>query len=393
MTAVIPPIISADDHVVEPPHLWKTWLPDKYRDAGPHVELLPFGTKRFDRTIGRFVESPGTDGPPVSYWVYEGVYSSLKRLFAAAGFSGVVDDTPIVFDDVRPGCYDPKARLADMDLNGIEASLCFPNYPRFAGQIFHEAQDKALALACVRAYNDWMVEEWCGDSDGRLLPLCLVPLWDPALAAAEVRRNAARGVRVAVFSEVPAWLGLPSIHSGEWDPFFRACAETGTVVCMHIGSGSRSMITSEDAPHAVRSVMIYANSSASMLDFLTSGVMARFPNLKLMYAEAQIGWVPYVIARADDLWRQQPWNFEGRVPEPPSTYYYDRIYSCFFRDAVGIELLDRLGRDQVLYETDYPHQDGTFPHSPKIAAELFGHLPQETVDKLARGNSAKLFGL
>src|SRR5262249_12727009 len=151
---------------------------------------------------------------------------------------------------------------------------------------------------------------------------CLVPLWDPDLAAAEVRRNAARGVNAAVFSEVPAWLGLPSIHSGEWDRFFQACDETGTVICIHIGSGSKTLLTSEDAPVAVNSVMVFANSGASMLDFVTSGVMARFPNLKLLFAEAQIGWVPYVIARADDMWHQMPWAFEDRLPEPPSTYYY-----------------------------------------------------------------------
>ena len=117
-----------------------------------------------------------------------------------------------------------------MDTNWTQASLCFPNFPRFCGQTFLEASDRELALLCVRAYNDWMVEEWCGASDGRLVPLCLVPLWDPQLAAAEVERNAARGVRAVCFSEIPAYLGLPSIHSGEWDPFFAACEATGTVL-------------------------------------------------------------------------------------------------------------------------------------------------------------------
>ena len=98
--------------------------------------------------------------------------------------------TPITYDEMRPGCYDPKARLEDMDLNWVEASLCFPTFPRFCGQTFTEAKDQELGLACVKAYNDWMVEEWCGDCGGRLIPLASIPLWDVELAAAEVRRNA-----------------------------------------------------------------------------------------------------------------------------------------------------------------------------------------------------------
>ena len=142
---------------------------------------------------------------------------------------------------MRKGCYDPTARLADMDEGRIERSLCFPNYPRFAGQLFSEAKDKELALACVEAYNDWMIEEWCGDSGGRLIPLGIVPLWDPQLAAAEVRRNAARGQKAITFTELPANLGLPSIHDRAATGIrcSPACDETATVICMHIGSGSR----------------------------------------------------------------------------------------------------------------------------------------------------------
>nr|WP_311984689.1 amidohydrolase family protein [Parafrankia sp. CH37] len=102
-----------------------------------------------------------------------------------------------------------------------------PHFPRFCGQTFAEARDTDLALACVRAYNDWMIDEWCADSGGRLIPLCLIPLWDAELAAAEVRRNAARGCRAVCFSEIPPHLGLPSIHSGSWEPFLAACVDTG----------------------------------------------------------------------------------------------------------------------------------------------------------------------
>src|SRR5262249_54147286 len=146
-------------------------------------------------------------------------------------------------------------------------------------------------------------EEWCGDSDGRLIPLCLVPLWDPVAAGAEVRRNAARGVRAVAFSEIPSNLGLPSIHSGAWDQLFEACEETSTVVCMHIGSSSRMPETSNDAPVAVAHTLSFGNAMSSLCDFLFSGVLERYPGLTLAYSEGQIGWLPYILERVDDVWR------------------------------------------------------------------------------------------
>jgi hypothetical protein len=189
----------------------------------------------------------------------------MKRINASAGMPlDLRENTLITFDEMRPGCYDVKARLADMDAGHVEASLCFPTMPRFCGQTFAEAAEKELALACVGAYNDFMVEEWCGQSGGRLIPLCLVPLWVVELAADEVRRNADRGVRAVAFSEIPYHLGLPSIHSGYWDPLWRACAETRTSVNMHIGSSSKMPTSSRDAPNGVGVVLTFANSATSL---------------------------------------------------------------------------------------------------------------------------------
>ncbi len=186
--------------------------------------------------------------------MYADLVYTHKRMVAAVGYPrDEMTMTPITYDDMRPGCYDRDARLADMDANWVEAnwveaSACYPTFPRFCGQTFSEGKDKTFGLACVEAYNDWTVDEWCAGTSGRLIPICLIPLWDADLAAAEVRRNAVRGVRAVAFSEIPAHLGLPSIHSGFWDPFFRECEETGTTVCMHIGSSSRMPATSPDAP-------------------------------------------------------------------------------------------------------------------------------------------------
>jgi predicted TIM-barrel fold metal-dependent hydrolase len=390
----IPPLVDVDAHIVEPPDVWSSRLPAKYRDIGPHVEYHPTGTPKL--AGGTYIEQPGTEGPDVAWWCYEDHRYSVKRLISAAGYpADEISFAGVTFEQMRPGCWKQQDRLADMDLNHVQAQLCYPNYPRFAGQIFLYGKDRDLALLCVKAYNDWMVEEWCAGSGGRLVPLCLVPLWDADLAAEEVRRNAARGVRAVAFSELPAYLNLPSPHSGYWDPFFRACEETRTVVCMHIGSGTKTPQASPDAPDAVAATIIFGNSAASMADLLLSPIFVRFPGLKVLYAECQIGWIPYLLERLDDVWdTHRGWsNSQLNVPKPPSTYYMEHIYSCFFKDAVGVRMLDIVGENNVMFETDYPHQDGTWPHSREAAAEQFGTLSDAQIHKLARGNAIALFGL
>jgi len=391
----LPRIISVDDHVVEPPHVWQRWLPVRFRDRGPRVERRGIGSMRHIGG-GAYEQTFDDDGPKADCWIYEDLVYVHKRHVAAAGFErDAMTMAPITYDEMRPGCYDPKARIEDMDLNWVEASLSFPTFPRFCGQTFLEATDRELAEACVYAYNDWMVEEWCGDSGGRLVPLIIVPLWDAELAAAEVRRNAARGVHAVCFSEIPPHLGLPSIHAGYWDPFFAACEETETVVCMHIGSSSKMPATSIDAPPAVAATLSFNNAMASLSDFLFSGVLVRFPGLTLAYSEGQMGWIPYILERADDVWHQhRAWGgVRDRIPEPPSTYFRRSVYACFFRDRHGLASIDEIGVDNITFETDYPHTDSTWPHTKKIAEEMFAGLPDDVVYKIVRGNAIRMLHL
>ena len=390
---MIPKIISADDHVIEPAHVWQDRMPSKHKELAPKIVIAPQGEMTLND--GVWLETPGTGDKMAAWWHFENKRYQIKQMVACPGIPPEeVTMEGVTYDDIAPGCYDPIARLADMDINHVEASLCFPNYPRFCGQLFSEADDLELGLLCVQAYNDWMIDEWCGSSGGRLIPLCIVPLWDAELAAKEIYRVAEKGCRAVAWSELPAWLGRPGLHGDFWDPFLKACEETQTVICMHIGSGTKTVQTSPEAPTVVTANLIVCNSAASMIDWIFSGKFEQFPNLKLLYAESQIGWIPYFIERADDTWRTHQWaQGEKRIPKPPSHYYKKHVYSCFFKDTVGIDLLDRIGEDNVLFETDYPHQDGTFPNTLAIAEELFGHLEQETIDKIARNNAMKLFGL
>ena len=389
-------IISVDDHVVEPANLWIDRLPSKYHDVGPRIKRAPMGEVTF--IGGKLTIKPGSEGAPADWWRYEDLRRPLLRVDSAVGVPrDQVTMSGITFDDMRPGSFEQKSRLEDMDVNHIEASLCFPTFPRFCGQTFTEAKDKELALLCVQAYNDWMVDEWCAGTNGRLIPLIIVPLWDANLAAGEVRRNAARGVRAVCFSEIPAYLGLPSIHDPDnyWDPFFAACDETSMIVNMHIGSSSKMPSTSVDAPAAVGSSLTHINAELSMTDFLFSGLFERFSNLKVAYSEGQIGWIPYLLHRMDVVWEDnRGWGgVADKVPNPPSTYFPDHVFGCFFDDPNGLKLIDEIGADNITYESDYPHSDSTWPNTAQLALEQMAGLSDEQIWKVVRGNAIKLFGL
>jgi len=394
-----PRIISVDDHIMEPPNVWQDRLPEKYRSVGPRMVRQKVADMQFVGGVFSYREAAEhEEGTWCDWWYVEDLRYPLTRVMAAAGYSREeVTISPITMEDMREGCWNQSARLADMDVNHVEASLCFPTFPRFCGQTFKEREDKVLADLCVKAYNDWMFDEWCAGTGGRLIPLPIIQLWDAELAAAEVRRNAARGGRAVAFTEIPAFLGLPSIHDpgGFWDPFFRACDETGTVVCMHIGSSSKMPSTSPDAPAAVGSTLTYMNAAMSMTDYLMSGLFERFPNLKLAYSEGQIGWIPYILERADKVWEEnRGWGgVADKVLRPPSEYYREHIYGCFFDDAHGIKNLDAVGVDNVTFETDYPHSDSTWPHSLKVAMDILAGLDDETIYKIVRGNAIRMLDL
>lgn len=397
--AELPKIISVDDHVIEPGDVWTSRLPKKFEGIGPRIVRQKIAEMTFVGGVFSYREAgPNEDGDWADWWFCEDLRYPLTRVMAAAGYPrDEVTITPITMDDMRPGCWESTARLEDMDANWTEASLCFPTFPRFCGQTFLERDDKELADLCVKAYNDWMFDEWCAGAGGRLIPLPIIQLWDAELAAAEVRRNAARGGHAVCFSEIPPFLGLPSVHDNDryWDPFFEACAETATVVCMHIGSSSKMPSTSADAPAAVGSTMTYMNAAMSLTDFLMSGVLERMPDLRIAYSEGQIGWIPYVLDRADKVWEEnRGWGgVADTVMRPPSESYFSSVYGCFFDDPHGLKSLDEVGVDNVTFETDYPHSDSTWPETKQVAEKLVDGLDDETVSKLMRGNAIKMLSL
>ena len=338
-------------------------------------------------------------------WYYDDLVTPIYRANAVVrpadeGRQTVADLTPTTYDELHIGAWKQQARLADMDINHVEASICFPGtLPRFCGQTFNERQDKDFALLCVRAYNDWMIDEWCGgEGHGRLIPLTIVPLWGAHLAADEIRRCASKGSYAVSFTENPHPLGLPSLNDKNryWDPFFAACEETDTMVSMHFGSSSKTPITSPDMPALVGSALLFQNAMGALLEFIFSGILERFPRLKISFAECQVGWMPYVIERADKLWMQRGEGELGSsLQSPPSSFIPDRVYGCIFDDETGLLLRDEIGMSQICFETDYPHSDGTFPISKEVLENLCqtAKLPNSDIYQLVRGNAISAYGL
>jgi predicted TIM-barrel fold metal-dependent hydrolase len=363
--------ISVDDHIIEPPHLWQSRLPAHYRDAGPRVVELENGTEA---------------------WAYEGQLIATVRgnTRTLPGF----DDDPLGvarFSEMRPGCYDPKARLEDMDLDGVWAQVNFPDFSRFAGHRFLSGKDLTLSTLCTRAYNDFVLEEWIPADPERLVGLGILPLWDVAAAAEEVRRIAAAGMRAIAFSENPTSLGLPSVYTDHWEPIWRAAAETGLVVCLHIGSSSKLIKSSDDAPTCSVLPYVGANSMIACTDWMFSGILDRHPQIRVAFSEGGAGWVPYLLEQAEHIFHNYRVQIPGR--RPPREVFAQHMHVCFMRDDTAMRSLDVIGEDNIMWESDYPHDSGSFPTSRAVLEATLTDVPDAIARKIGESNARRLFSI
>lgn len=365
--------ISVDDHIVEPPDAFEGRFPAKFADRAPRIE----------------------DRGDAEVWVYDG------QDFPNVGFNAVVGRPveeysfePTRFESMRRGAWDIHARVADMDLSGVYASLCFPSFlPGFAGQRLQQAtKDPELALAAVRAWNDWNLEAWCGAFPDRMIPCQLPYFLDPEVGAEEIRRNAERGFKAVTFTEAPHLLGLPSLHSGHWDPIMQACAETGTVVNLHIGSSSTSPSTSDDAPPDVTGVLFFGYAMFAAVDWLYARIPVRFPDIKIALSEGGIGWVPALLDRLDHMlsYHAMYGTWSG-IELTPAEVLQRNFYFCAVEDPSTFALRDRIGIDHIMLEQDYPHCDSTWPRTQSVVATELAGLPPEDVRKITWENASRLY--
>ena len=395
-----PKIISVDDHVVEPPNVWQDRLPAKYRDDRPARRTRP--GRRDDLQRRQVHRRRRRDRAPARTSTGGSTRTCAARSCGSTPPSATRATRSTCarsrYDDMRHGRLSVPERLDDMDTNWIESALCFPTFPRFCGQTFTEAKDKELALLCVQAYNDWMVEEWCGPSGRPAHPAhassrCGTPSWPPRRCAAtppaaSTRCASARSRRSSGCRRSTTGTTTGSRSSR------RATRPAPRSTCT---SARRSKMpsTSTDAPPAVGSTLTFANSCFSLVDWLMRGVFTPLPGAKIAYSEGSIGWIPYVLERADVVWEEnRGWGGVGRQGA-------SRRASCSGGTSTAASSTTRtacatssdIGVDNVTYESDYPHSDSTWPNTREIAEEQMKHLDRRVVEKIVRGNAIKMLNL
>ena len=195
------------------------------------------------------------------------------------------------------------------------------------------------------------------------------------------------------FSENPAALKLPSIHTDYWDPLFSAASDEATVLCLHVGSSSKSAGTSTDAPPSVAMSLSSAMSIYSLGDLMWADFWWRFPDLRFSLTEGDIGWIPYFLQRAEWIQdRHSGWTAH-EFPEGwgPARVFLDRVLCCFIQDRIGVKLLDEFNIDNVCWESDYPHSDSSWPNGPEVVAELLVDVEEEAVHKITHENAMRHF--
>ena len=368
-------LVSIDDHVVEPPDMFDGHVPEKYRDEAPKSIMDENGYEK---------------------WWFQGVPSVSTSLNCVVGWPkeewGL---NPSTFAEMRPGSYDVHERVRDMNRNGILASMCFPSFAGFSARFFQEAQDKDLALIMLKAYNDWHIDEWAASYPGRFIPIALGPVWDPQALADEVRRVAAKGVRAVTMPELPHLQGLPSYHDLEyWGPFFRAASETQVVMCLHIGQGFGAIKSAPNAPIDNLIILATQISTLAAQDLLWGGAMTTYPDLKVAWSEAGIGWIPFYLDRCDRHYDNQRWlghDFGGKLP---SDIFRDHSLACYVTDPTALKVRHDIGIENIAWECDYPHSDTIWPNAPEFVLNEMNEagVPDHEINMITYENTCRFFG-
>jgi predicted TIM-barrel fold metal-dependent hydrolase len=371
-------VISTDDHITEPPGIFDGRLPKKFADRTPKV-----------------VHAEEGDG-----WQVDDQMVFMTGLGVAAG-EKPTEFSPKSkrFEDMRPGAYDSKARLADMDRDGVDAhAACFPTLPGFGGARFSELRDKEYAVALIRAYNDWLVEGFAAPDPERLLPVAVLPLFDLAEAGREIRRVRGKGIRGVALPSAPASIaGVAEYPDPSWEPVWNALEETSTPGFIHINSGKPNYSGLQVGAGAPAEIFVHlapSNQATVLSTILFSGILSKHPKLKFVSAESGIGWLPYFIERADYTHRKHRfWTGSNIEQETPSELFRKHILANFISDKNGIQMRHAIGVENIMLGTDYPHTDTSWPETKRVIQTQLGEIPADEREKICALNDVNLLGL
>ncbi|HEY2427649.1 MAG TPA: amidohydrolase family protein [Acidimicrobiales bacterium] len=363
-------VISVDDHLVEPADMFEGRLPAALQDRAPRIVEMPDGKET---------------------WEFDGNYYAQVGMNAVAGRRPeTVKVEPFRFDQMRRGCWDIDARIRDMDINGVWASLNFPSMiTGFCGRVFSQCSDPELGLAVTRAWNDWLYDEWYSPYPERIIPMGITFLIDPELGAEEIRRNAERGFRSVTLPERPHRIDLPSIFSDYWEPIIRACAETETVISLHVGSSGMAEFPRGCPPMQLGATLFGEMSLVACAEWLWSAWPIRFPDLAIAMSEGGIGWVAMLIDRLDNLVDRSGYGLGWDLR--PSEVLRRNFWFCTIDDPSTIDTRHAIGIEHIMVETDYPHGDGTWPDTQAVIEKFWGHIPVNELRLMCCENAARLY--
>ena len=379
-------VIDADTHLTERHDLWTGRAPAGMVDRMPHVERV--------------------DGKAM--WIVEG------EVLGRAGAGGVVGRDHVKgpsfealyeweIERVHEAAYDPVARVEMMDEMGIWAHVIFPNVVGLGGQGLSAAvEDLALRLLCVEIYNDANAEMQ-SESGNRLLPMAILPAWDIDACVREAQRTASLGLRGINLTSDPQDQGAPDLASRKWDPLWEVCSELELPVHFHIGASLTTMsffdnypwaAHDDDTKLAIGGTLLFIGNSRVVVNIICSGMLERFPELKIVSVESGTGWIPFILEALDyELAENAPAQREA-LSLSPSEYFKRQIYATTWFERTNMPtLIESVGEDNIMFETDFPHPTCLYPDPLGVAHDNLRELSTEVRNKILGGNAAKLYRL
>ncbi len=380
-------LISVDDHVSESPDAYQKRVPARLRDQAPRIVNM--------------------DG--FQAWVYDGQVRRIGGLDAVAGrrFEDYSPD-PVEggYQSLPRAYWDPIERLKAMDVDGVDCEVLFPGLAGFGGGGFFGVKDPALRSACYGAYNDHLAEDWRGSNPERFVAQCSLPLYDLEESLTELRRSYETGHRSVTFPSNPEGWGFPPLADPHWNPLWGLIQDLDIPVSIHIGGGappagqggpmsSTVSVFRTGAKGVAQAAIIksLASNIITLADFMFSGVLERFPTLKVVSVESGIGWVPYFLEQCDDVYQRQRFWTKSELRMLPSQYAARQLYWNFWSEKAGLRLLDFIGEDHVMWESDYPHSICNWPNSWKVIEDICAGIPAGTKSKILVANAARLYHL
>jgi uncharacterized protein len=379
-------VIDADTHLTEAHDLWTKRAPARFKDRMPHVERV--------------------DG--AATWVVDG------EVLGRAGAGGVIDRDGVKgrsfeglyeweIEQAHVAAYDPTARVELMDDLGIWAQVVFPGVVGLGGQgLASVVQDLELRTVCLEIFNDASAELQAESGD-RLLPMALLPAWDVDACVREAERAAALGLRGVNLTSDPQDLGAPDLASRDWDPLWDACASLHMPVHFHIGASLTTMnyfgtypwpSHDDDTQLAIGGTLLFIGNARVVVNIICSGMLERFPELKIVSVESGAGWVPFILEALDYEMAENAPGLRASLSMSPSGYFKRQIYATTWFERSDLPaIVAAVGEDNIMFETDFPHPTCLYPDPLKTAAENMRGLSADAQRKILGGNAAQLYRL